>query len=219
MASFGWINSWLSASARKYPRSFSTSAAFSTPRTLRMESMRRRFCSSPGRGSSNLCTLASTRKFASWQSSSSILFICSFSSCAVAKLGSPPSPSPPPPVAPMLEPTVASCELESLKMVSEGGYQCKPNCCSCSTLSACKTCRMVVVMSPSFMFHSSRYLRVSASSKCTNLVCNSLNCSVSLLNSSVSSALSDLNFRSSRAYLPLSPESTSCSRAILRFCC
>eukprot|EP00965_Chrysotila_dentata_P181333 5985222-Pleurochrysis_carterae.AAC.2 len=50
------------ASARKYERSFSTSAAPSTPSTLRIESILSRFCSSGGSGSSSFWILPSTKK-------------------------------------------------------------------------------------------------------------------------------------------------------------
>mmetsp|Transcript_26085 Transcript_26085/g.52306 ORF Transcript_26085/g.52306 Transcript_26085/m.52306 type:complete len:260 (+) Transcript_26085:179-958(+) len=79
IASFGWISSWLSASARKYDSSFSTSPAPSTPRTLSIESILRRFCSSSGSGSRSFCILPSTRNPASLQSSSSMCLMFSLS--------------------------------------------------------------------------------------------------------------------------------------------
>mmetsp|Transcript_61751 Transcript_61751/g.148747 ORF Transcript_61751/g.148747 Transcript_61751/m.148747 type:complete len:268 (+) Transcript_61751:137-940(+) len=153
IASLGWMSSWLSASARKYERSFSTSAAPSTPSTLRMESILSRFCSSGGSGSRSFWILPSTRKPASLQSSSSIRLMFSLSICP-REIG-PPSPSPPS-AAPVARCPAAPPWLPAWKMCSEGGNQLRPSCCSCTILSAWRTLRMSSVMPSSFICQTSR---------------------------------------------------------------
>mmetsp|Transcript_19357 Transcript_19357/g.52362 ORF Transcript_19357/g.52362 Transcript_19357/m.52362 type:complete len:226 (-) Transcript_19357:848-1525(-) len=210
------MSSWLSASARKYDSSFSTSPAPSTPRTLRIESILSRFCSSGGSGSSSFWIFPSTRKPASLHSSSSMCLMFSLSICP-REIG-PLSPSPSPvacagrwPGAPLSPP--------GWKMCSDGGNQLRPSCCSWMILSACSTRRIRSVTVSSFICHTSRYRFVSATSKCWNLLCRSLNCSVIRLYSSVRSAFSCLKRRSSRAYLALSDDSTSAMRVSFFFCC
>mmetsp|Transcript_21673 Transcript_21673/g.47385 ORF Transcript_21673/g.47385 Transcript_21673/m.47385 type:complete len:234 (-) Transcript_21673:1150-1851(-) len=153
MASLGWISSWVSASARKYERSFSTSAAPSTPSTLRIESILSRFCSSGGSGSSSFWILPSTKKPASLHRSSSMRLMFSLSSWPDANC--PPSPSS----------SAAAAEVDcpggppspaGWKMCSEGGYQLSPSCCSWMILSACSTLRMRSVTISSFICHTSR---------------------------------------------------------------
>mmetsp|Transcript_14193 Transcript_14193/g.43528 ORF Transcript_14193/g.43528 Transcript_14193/m.43528 type:complete len:202 (-) Transcript_14193:1131-1736(-) len=151
MASLGWMSSWLSASARKKERSFSTSAAPSTPRTLSMESIFNKFCSSGDSESNSFWILPSTRKPASLHKSSSILLIFSLSIWLRAT-----APSSPyrefcsvavPPAAP---------SVPDLKICSEGGNQFRPSWCSWMILSACKTLRIRSVTISSFICQTSR---------------------------------------------------------------